>query len=405
MSGTSTSSVFAPQCYPPRMTRAQALARRTAGTLSENCVIVITDGPLIGVTEGGGQVGTEIELNPTSPTSIGLTARIWPKSFVTSAFPGMYDIDQNIFMEVRDNQDNRLVDYTGVLFTLFPFFYVRVTGNEIINNNNFNASVSTVDLVGWGAAALAGAQIQSNRIASGDGKAIVDLTSLTGATSIFNANTIVSGVIRIIGGVIPVVGIDSCQIRDNFYWQITGNAAMSQVVVDGCVMTNRASTLPTDGTGTPDFVLNMTAGSCVMDDVEIHAGGSTTSAVSIGGTAAVSILRCELYATVNTPALLQGGAGNLVMADCQVRSSSFGNAFPAVQSTAGVLATFQRTQLDSSQIIFTGGNVLDSRVAAGFQLTTGGFNTGNCVLEGNFVRTPLVNNANRIQNQLLNNYV
>lgn len=111
----STNSSFSPadipECaYAPRMTRAQALALRTAGTLKENCVVVITDGPTIG-TAGNTSV-TEIELNPVSPTELGLTARVHT-TFDDSAWAGLYDIDLGVagsITELTDSSGNKAKD-------------------------------------------------------------------------------------------------------------------------------------------------------------------------------------------------------------------------------------------------------------------------------------------------------
>src|SRR5687768_10951456 len=99
-----TGQSFNPQCYPPRMTRAEALARRAAGTLKENCVVVITDGPTIANVITGTSA-TETELNPTSPTSLGLTARVFT-TFDDSAWSGIYDIDLGVAGSITRLSDN-----------------------------------------------------------------------------------------------------------------------------------------------------------------------------------------------------------------------------------------------------------------------------------------------------------
>lgn len=110
-----TSGSFAPpstpECpYDPRMTRAQALALRAAGGLRENCVVVVTDGPVIGTAGNTSQ--TEIELNPASSTELGTTARVHT-GFAASAWQGVYDIDlgaTGTISELRDDWGNTAKD-------------------------------------------------------------------------------------------------------------------------------------------------------------------------------------------------------------------------------------------------------------------------------------------------------
>lgn len=119
----STSGSFVPaavpECpYAPRMTRAAALALRTAGGLKENCVIVLTDGPVIGTA--GNTSPTEIELNPVSPTEFGTTARVHT-GFAASAWQGVFDIDlgaNGAITELRDDFGNVGKDIDGTFDTV-----------------------------------------------------------------------------------------------------------------------------------------------------------------------------------------------------------------------------------------------------------------------------------------------
>lgn len=110
-----------PACaYPTRMTRAAALALRTAGTLDVQCAIVITDGPAIGPSA----TVTEIELNPVSSTAFGETARVFT-TYDNDAWPGIYDIDlgTGTITELRDNRGNTAkdVDSGGATVAGFPW--------------------------------------------------------------------------------------------------------------------------------------------------------------------------------------------------------------------------------------------------------------------------------------------
>lgn len=76
--------------YQPQMTRAAALALRAANGLLANCVVVITDGPTIGVA--GNTSPTTIELNPVSANNLGFAARV-QTTFDNESWVGTYDID------------------------------------------------------------------------------------------------------------------------------------------------------------------------------------------------------------------------------------------------------------------------------------------------------------------------
>lgn len=135
-----------PECaYAPRMTRAAALALRTAGALQENCVIVVTDGPTIGTA--GNTSPTEIELNPVSPTELGTTARVHT-TFAASAWEGVYDIDLGAggaITELRDDFGNvaRDVDATfDTVATQVPWHLGSATN---FRDNYFEDAV----LTGW----------------------------------------------------------------------------------------------------------------------------------------------------------------------------------------------------------------------------------------------------------------
>lgn len=118
-------------CYDPRMTRAAAIALRTAGLLRENCVVVLVDGPTIGTP--GNTSPTEIELNPVSPTELGLTARVHT-TFDDSAWAGTYDIDLGVagsITRLTDSSQNTVVDFDAdspTVHTQFPWHLGTLLG-------------------------------------------------------------------------------------------------------------------------------------------------------------------------------------------------------------------------------------------------------------------------------------
>lgn len=171
-----------PACaYQPRMTHAQAVALRDAGSLDPNCVVVITDGPLIGTP--GNESPTEIELNPVSSGDIGRTARVHT-NFDNVAFAGLYNIDagpNGTIEELTDHWNNQLTDQepsTGphTVHNQFPF---HLSGPNLRDN-----TLNDCTLTGWDTAVAAGVMIGDNEITD----AGVHLTGMTAGN--FLRNTI-----------------------------------------------------------------------------------------------------------------------------------------------------------------------------------------------------------------------
>lgn len=173
-----------PECpYAPRMTRAAAIALRTAGSLKENCVVVITDGPVIGTA--GNTSPTEIELNPVSPTELGTTARVHT-TFAASAWHGVYDIDLGTagsITELTDDWGNTAKDIdadSATVHTQFPWHL----GSTTFRDNYVEDSV----LTGWDVATF----VTNNRVI----ESTFDLTGKTSGTvneSEVIASTVKSG--------------------------------------------------------------------------------------------------------------------------------------------------------------------------------------------------------------------
>ncbi len=175
-----------PECsYAPRMTRAAALALRAAGSLNPNCVIVLTDGPVIG-TAGNTSV-TEIELNPVSATELGMAARVHT-TFDNSAWIGTYDIDLGSvgsITRLTDAWNNTAQDSDAdapTVHTQVPWH----AGGTRFRDNFFDDSV----LPGWSAAKSLSA-IADNKINDSS----VDLTGVT--TSRFLSNVIATSTITL----------------------------------------------------------------------------------------------------------------------------------------------------------------------------------------------------------------
>jgi hypothetical protein len=214
----STSGSFTPadvpECpYAPRMTRAAALALRTAAGLKENCVVVITDGPVIGTA--GNTSATEIELNPVSPTELGTTARVHT-TFATSAWPGVYDIDLGTagsITELTDDWGNTAKDIDADSPTVhgqFPWHlgsttmrdnYVEdavLTGwdTQVGALTNNRVVGSTVNLTGKANGSIADCEFTGTTVTSGATPFFIGTQSrVRGGTLDFGAGTAVGNII------------------------------------------------------------------------------------------------------------------------------------------------------------------------------------------------------------------
>lgn len=158
------SAVVAAACYAPAMTRAAALALRTAGTLVVGCPVLITDGPTIGTT--GNTSTTSVLLWPVSATEFGMDAVV-NTTFDNNGWAGLYDIDLSggTIVALRDNLGNELADATGAnILNQFPWGFAAVRNNRI--------KADGAALSGWGQAATAGATLSGNEIVGGSSATI-----------------------------------------------------------------------------------------------------------------------------------------------------------------------------------------------------------------------------------------
>lgn len=189
-----TSAGFVPaavvECpYAPRMTRAAAIALRGAAGLKENCVVVITDGPVIG-TAGNTSI-TEIELNPVSPTELGLSARVHT-GFAASAWAGIYDIDLGTagsITTLTDDFGNTGKDEDAdspTVHTQVPWHL----GSTFFRDNYFEDAVLTA----WDLQGAIGTQMLGNRVID----STVNLTGKVGGAfsrNEFDGTTLTSGAV------------------------------------------------------------------------------------------------------------------------------------------------------------------------------------------------------------------
>lgn len=371
----------APECpYAPRMTRAAALALRAAGGLLENCVVVITDGPVIGTA--GSTSPTEVELNPVSPTEFGATARVHT-AFAASAWSGTYDIDLGTagsITSLTDDWGNVVKDPDAdapTVHTQFPWHRgatnfrdnwvedstltgwgagtAAVSRNRLIN--------ATVDLTGdWG--------FSDNHVQGGT----VTLTQATGSRS-FNHNTVRSAaVVRALAGATGATFITDSQFLDGYVTEIAATSTAA-VTLDGSVFTGHNSAAldcQIDGSGTRS-----------INDTQSYAHGTNTQYVLVGA-GFVSIAN---GCVMNGARVVRDPATTATIILAQVRGS--GSVVQAAGATVGALSLSASTlEVLGTAITQNGPGAITSntsRLAANISNTataTRGLTLNSCDLAG-----------------------
>ncbi|MEU1815141.1 hypothetical protein ABZ543_08080 [Streptomyces roseifaciens] len=273
----------APPCpYAPRMTRAAAIALRTAGTLVENCVVVITDGPVIGTA--GNTSPTEIELNPVSATDLGLTARVHTTFDPSTAWQGTYDIDLGTagsITALTDSWGNTAKDPDAdspTVHTQFPW-HRGATGFR----DNYAEDAT---LPGWGTATATTSRnrvINSTVDLTGDWSfsdnhvqgSTVTLTQSAGAVRNFGRNEVLGGaVFRSLAGATGNANISDNRFHDGYVTEVAATSTAT-VTVDGSLFTGHgpaAVDCQFDGSGTR-----------LINDTQSFAHASATQYVLTGG--------------------------------------------------------------------------------------------------------------------------
>lgn len=286
----STSGSFSPpaqpECsYAPDMSLAAALALRAAGTLNPNCIVRVP-GPALGTAA----VPTFVELNPVSPTELGLTGRL-TSSLDNSSWACLFDPDQGAagtFLEVRDNAGNVVRDPDGSVIAQFPFGNADVTDNLVVEGT----------LTGWGTLP-AGFTVRGNTLTT----ATVDLTG-TAAGGAFTENTVISATVNVPGTNAGTVFFRDCSLTDQA--TVTVNKPGQQFFMNGSRV--RGGTVSVTGpspfSSTRDDLTNPNwsdAGGVAVtsnwSSTNNVGGGTVTRAA--GHDFAVLLTNSTLYGTVN----------------------------------------------------------------------------------------------------------
>lgn len=322
-----------PECaYEPEMTHAEALARRDAGTLDPNCVVVITDGPVIGTP--GNTSPTMIELNPVTPSDIGRTARIHT-NFDNVAFAGLYNIDDGpngSINSITDHWNNQISDEDPGAPTVHTQFPYHLSGPDLRDNR-----VNDCTLTGWDTAINAGTIIWDNDLLesgihlagmAGDSQFIrngvrgaqitvsspnmrfngndinnapVTFASTSAAIQSFQENQAWGSPVTITGSVASAVVFNSNRLTDGYEVTVT-NKPSAPVTISGNILTGTKNTaiaeLFVSGTGVVTCNRNqILAGTLSLDNAgnsTVTDNNMTDTSINKAGTGAVSVSRNTL---------------------------------------------------------------------------------------------------------------
>lgn len=273
--------------YAPEMTRAEAIALRDAAGLVVGCPVLITDGPTIGTPAYTSS--TLILLEPVADNMLGSGAMIYPPDFGDGAWVGMYNIDDDAIFDLADNRGNRVIDNGGgvVIATQFPWGYNLVKNNQIHGEGGY-----PISLVGWGDAAEAGAEIESNTIGPSyysDGSfngVLVDLTGLQNS-NYFNWNQIQGGTVEIttpvaVGPEGTGFSFSSNRVGNLHRILIAPASSPANIEITGCDFFGR------DRLSGPDYMFRFVAAStsAVIRQCKFQGGrggGSPSRGISLDG--------------------------------------------------------------------------------------------------------------------------
>lgn len=445
-----------PECaYAPVMTRAAAIALRNGGGLNVNCVVVVSDGPVIGTA--GNTSATTVELQPVSATEFSTAATV-NTSFGAgaNAWDCIYDIDlgtAGTFIEIRDNQANTVrstVADAPTVQTQFPW-HLAVTGQ--VRNNTIEEST----LTGWGAitTTVRGNQITRNSVVALTGNwgiftdnrienGTVSLLHAAGGTRTFSGNTVRgAAVFRTLAGGTGSWTVTDSDFLDGYVFE---NAAASTATgtVDGSRFEGHgATTIDASVTGSgsrsfnnvrsvtsgvaQQFTLPGTGPALSLVDTDFIEGrvvyavgatrgltvsgstvrGATLSQTRTGGTGVDSVLDSVLSGT-GTALTLAGatdpaGAQTVLVSSHVTEGSALTLTNPA--GSGGIVVT--NTILNAGATVTGTATVLIDRCrfSTGATFTAGAFTHDRSIVDGNLSVTPTASNSGKLANASFNSWV
>lgn len=375
----------APPCpYPTRMTRAAALALRTAGTLDVQCAIVITDGPPIGPSA----TVTEVELNPVSATAFGQTARVFT-TYDNDAWPGVYDIDlgTGTLTELRDRLGNvaKDVDSGGATVAAFPWgnaswrdnyaedVTLTAADTQVGAITNCRFVGTALDFTGKTAGAWTDTEIIGGSVSvlGGSGNLGFVRTRLVGCT-----------ITRQVGAAgSNTLNITDSDLHASTITQGGGSLVLTNVDAEGLALSNPAG-------ANRSFVINgMKAnGATVTQQRTNTTNADTLTNAVITGSSALTFTGAG---DAGIPVLYTG----LVIEG--ISTVNVGVGIPGNGNPVRATTVTGNTTLNIS----TGGQVQNCRFAGGGTVTTGAFAHTGTVIESPSATTLTAVNNNRLKNK------
>lgn len=426
--GTGYTPPGAPACpYAPRMTRAQAIALRAASGLVENCVVVITDAPVIGTA--GNTSPTEIELQPQSPTDLGMAALVHT-TFDGAAWTGRYDIDlgAGTITELTDGFGNTVKDVDAnapTVQTQFPWHL----GSANLRDNYIEDST----LTGWDTQVGA---IRNNTILESS----IDLTGKTAGTIDRSTFT---------GGTVAVSGVFSA-IRTQFLNPTiskagTGVFSFTDSAIDHAIVNQAAGGAAPlicndseldDGTNIVLAATSLASGTvqifegCSGRFIVLQNGGAPANLALVQGAWTVILAAAALRplqmtrlggtgGTINQNGTVAGGTG-----DNFIGNQIGGDAIVNLNCTDNVARTYTKLQLDSGALVNIadpggapacltavvvqgvstlnlepGGSLFRARLSNGAIVNTGAFAHDDLIVDGIVTKTLTAPNVSRLYNK------
>lgn len=332
----STSGSFVPaavpECpYAPRMTRAAAIALAAGGGLLENCVVVITDGPVIG-TAGNTSV-TEIELNPVSTTAFGQTARVFT-TFAPEAWPGVYDVALNKITELRDDFGNTAKDIDAGAATVHTQWPWHLGSATLRDNYAEDATLTAM-------AAQVGTITNCRFVGStvnftGKTAGTWTDTEFVGATVTTGANMVATRS-KVTGATVTNAGAGAFTLTDSRVTDASTALAISGAATGAKTLT---------GTTIRDrFRMNITGQNVVVLTGSEFAGqGSNPSEAELGGTGTISITDTTVMPAFGLlTALDLQGSGTVTLGQGDMRESRISVAAGASSIVTATTFTFRRS--------------------------------------------------------------
>lgn len=321
-----------PPCYSPRMTRAAALALRTAGTLRENCVVVITDGPTIGPSA----TVTEIELNPTSPTELGQTARVHT-TYDNDAWTGIYDIDlgTGTITQLTDNLGNTAKDVDAgapTVHTQFPWGNVNWRDNYV-EDSTLTGANTQVGLITGNSIRESNINFTGKTAGTWDSSIFVAATITTAASSFTVTRA------KIHNSTITASAGTTTLLQDDLYvHQSTltlgpANYTAFRGELSNHTYSNTGATglMTVTDSVLDNITINRAAGStgamAIVSDSKLSGGGTYTQAA--GGAAGTFGITSSEFTFSN---VTQNGSGSLSFFRVKVTTSNISNTAAALRT-------------------------------------------------------------------------